>query len=365
MSKKLDSVARYKSGVNITPAEREKRRRYLGATMVTCLVLLMVGGTLHIVKVGAGRMEDMRRLATYNVSDESKRIRAAGEDITLHREDEYGGKHTIGYTVAEAEALLPKKEWATLSAMITIPAGTFEMGTNLVRADDQDHPEHKVNLRAYKIDKYPVTNAQYARFIAATSHRPPSNWTNGKIPDGELLHPVTMVDWYDALAYAKWAGKRLPTEAEYEKAGRGKDARTWPWGNKMDPARLNTYYNNGSASNVTAYPNGASPYDVMDLAGNVDEWTADDFLPYPGTDAPADLFEGKVGRAITPQDKALKVVDLVPVKMHYKVLRGGSWKSDPFSTALYHRNYAFPNFASDFFGFRCAQDIGKHASKRK
>jgi len=361
---KKDTKARYKRAA-LTPAEREQRRRYLGATLVTCVVLLFVGGTLHIVKVGAGRMEDMRHLATYDVRNESKRIRAAGEDITLHREDEYGRRHNKGYTVAEAAALLPKKEWAKLDSMVTIPAGSFEMGTNYARADAQDHPEHKVKLGAYKIDKYPVTNAQYAKFIAATGHRPPSSWKDGIIPDGELLHPVTMVDWYDAVAYAKWAGKRLPTEAEYEKAGRGTDARSWPWGNKMDPSRLNTYYNIGSATNVTAFPKGASPYGVMDLSGNVDEWTANDFLPYPGTDAPAEMFVGKVGKAITAQDKSLKVVDLVPVKLHYKVLRGGSWKSDPFSTALYHRNYAFPMFASDFFGFRCVQDIDKHASKRK
>jgi len=108
---------------------------------------------------------------------------------------------------------------------------------------------------------------------------------------------------------------------------------------------------------VNAYPNGASPYGVMGLSGNVDEWVADDFLSYPGSDAPVDLFQGKVGRATSAQDQAMKVVDLVPIQIHYKVLRGGSWKGDPFSTALYHRNFAFPNYASDFFGFRCAEDI--------
>jgi iron(II)-dependent oxidoreductase len=343
---------------------RARRRRYMTATIITCVVLLMVGGTLHVVKEGAGRMEDMRRLATYDVNEEGKRIRAAGEDITLHHADEYGGKHVAGYSVAEAEALLPKSTWAELDTTIVIPGGPFSMGTDLERADLQDHPLHTVRLPAYRIDKYPVTNAQYARFVAATSHRPPSNWKDGKIPEGELLYPVTLVDWYDAVAYAKWAGKRLPSEAEYEKAGRGTDSRNWPWGNKMDPARVNTYYNMGSATKVTAYPNGASPYGVMDLSGNIDEWMADDFQPYPGSDAPADLFQGKIGRATSAQDQAMKVVDLVPVQVRYKALRGGSWKSDPFSTALYHRNFAFPNYASDFFGFRCAQDIGGHDTRK-
>ena len=125
----------------------------------------------------------------------------------------------------------------------------------------------------------------------------------------------------------------------------------------MDPERLNTYYNVGSASNVDAYPNGISSYGVMGLSGNVDEWVADDFAPYEGSDASPELFQGKIGRVTSAQDQAMKVVDLVPIQIHYKVLRGGSWKGDPFSTALYHRNFALPNYASDFFGFRCAQDI--------
>lgn len=341
----------------VNAEDRAVRKRYLSATLITCVILLMVGGTLHVVKIGANRMEDMRKLASYDLKNESKRERAAGEDIMLHYENENRLGKTTGYTVAEAAKLLPPKKWAELDTTILIPAGQFLMGTNNPRADSQNHPQHTVTLKAYRIDKYPVTNAQYAKFIAATNHRPPSSWKNGRIPEGELLRPVTLVDWYDAKAYAKWAGKRLPTEAEYEKAGRSSDGRVWPWGNKMEPERINTYYNVGSTSNVDAHPRGASPYGVMDLSGNVNEWVADDFLPYPGTDAPKELFIGKVGRATSAKDKAMKVVDLVPVGMHYKVLRGGSWKSDPFSTALYHRNFALPNMASDFFGFRCAESV--------
>lgn len=343
---------------------RARRQRYLSATIVTCIVLLMVGGTAHVVKIGATRLEDMRRLATYDPRDESRHVRAAGEDITLHHEHEFGTNHAAGYTAVEAEGLLPKNKWEEMDAMVTIPAGAFVMGTNLERADAQDHPQHTVKLPAYKIDKYVVTNAQYARFVAATAHRPPLNWKNGKIPEGQLLRPVTMVDWYDAAAYAKWAGKRLPTEAEFEKAGRGTDGRNWPWGNRMEPERVNTYYNVGSATDVNAFPNGVSPYGVMGLSGNVDEWVADDFESYPGSDAPSDLFQGKVGRVNSAQDQAMKVVDLVPVQIHYKALRGGSWKGDPFSTALYHRNFAFPNFASDFFGFRCAVDSDARAKEK-
>lgn len=341
----------------LSEAERVRRKRYLSATLITCVVLLMIGGSLHVVELGSNRMTEMRKKATYDLAEESARIRAAGEDIALHHQHEQNKGRVGGYSVPEAEALLAKAEWRELEAMIVIPGGAFLMGTDMERADAQNRPQHEVVLPAYRVDKYPVTNAQYARFVAATGHRPPSTWKGGRIPVGELKHPVTLVSWYDAAAYAKWAGKRLPTEAEWEKAGRGTDGRRWPWGEKMDPTRLNTYYNVGSATAVTAYPQGASPYGVMDLSGNVNEWTADDFLPYKGSDAPPELFQGKVAKALTGKDEAMKVVDLVVVDKRYKVLRGGSWKGDPFSTSLFHRNYAWANYASDFYGFRCAADV--------
>lgn len=336
---------------------RAKRKRYLNATLVTCAALAMLGGSIHVIMLGADRMAEMRSMSTYDVKEAPSRIRAAGEDLQLHDQNEHQTVKTGNYTVVEAEALLSAAQWRELDTMIAVPAGDFAMGTDREQSDEQDRPAHHVHLAAYRIDKYPVTNAQYARFVAATGHRPPLDWKDGKIPDGELMHPVTMVSWFDAKSYAAWAKKRLPTEAEWEKAARGTEGRRWPWGDAMDAGRLNTYYSVGHATDVTAYPAGASPYGVMDMAGNVSQWTEDDFLPYPGSDAPKELFQGKVAVANTPQDRALKVVDLVPVGARYKVLRGGSWKSDPFSTSGYHRISQWANYASDFFGFRCAENI--------
>jgi len=338
---------------------RAKRKRYLNATLVTCAALAMLGGSIHVVMLGADRMAEMRGMSTYNTKDMPARIRAAGEDIQLHKENEHPEGKVSTYTVAEAEALLSAKQWRELATMIAIPAGDFVMGTDNQRANIQDQPAHHVKLPAYRIDKYLVTNAQYARFVAATGHRPPLDWKDGKIPDGELLHPVTMVSWYDASSYAAWAKKRLPTEAEWEKAARGPKGRRWPWGDSMDATRLNTYYSVGHATDVTAYPRGASPYGVLDMAGNVSQWVEDDYLPYPGSTAPQEVFQGKIAVAKTPEDRAMKVIDFVPVGKHYKVLRGGSWKSDPFSTASYHRISQWPNLASDFFGFRCAKDVSQ------
>jgi len=346
----------YQQRESLTGGERARRWRFFAATLVTCVALAMVGGIVHVLMLGADRLSYMKGKATYDLTEVDQRIRAAGEDITLNRKNEYRLAAESGYTVAEADALLAPEQWLELASMITIPAGDFLMGTDRERSDAQDRPQHRVHLVEYRIDKYPVTNAQYARFVAEAGHRPPLHWEHGRIPPGLELHPVTMVSWFDAAAYARWAGKRLPSEAEWEKAARGPDGRRWPWGDEMDAARLNTYYHIGSSTEVLHYPTGASYYGVFDMAGNVSEWVADDFRPYAGSAAPAELFQGKIGVANTPADRAMQVVDLVPVQGFYKVLRGGSWKSDPFSTSTYHRNFSWPHYASDFFGFRCVTD---------
>jgi iron(II)-dependent oxidoreductase len=345
------------------PAQLERKKRYLGATIITCITLAMIFGALHVVKLGSNRMADMRNKATYDLAEESLHVSAAGEDIFLHAIHEKTEKAEQTYETGEVNSLLTKEQWLELDRMALVPAGSFVMGTNNKRSDAQNKPKHSVSLPAYYIDKYPVTNAQYAQFIVATKHRPPLDWKNGKIPEHKLLHPVTMVSWYDARDFCAWADKRLPSEAEWEKAARGVDGRRWPWGNTMDPKKLNTYYNIGSTTEVMFYANGVSPYGVFDMAGNVSEWTASDFESYEGSTAPAALFEGKVAVAKDPKDRAMKVVDLVPVEAKYKVRRGGSWKSDPFSTSSYHRNFSFPFYASDFFGFRCAKSENSGASQ--
>jgi iron(II)-dependent oxidoreductase len=316
----------------------------------------MVFGTLHVVKLGANRMQDMRDKATYDLAEMKDHLRAAGEDIVRHRQHEERKQAEKTYALNELEALLEPEQWQLLSEMVTIPAGPFAMGTDAKRADEFNKPKHQVTTPAYRIDKFPVTNVEYAKFILATKHRPPLDWDNGAIPDGKLLHPVTMVSWYDAQAYCRWEGKRLPTEIEWEKAARGTDGRRWPWGDSMNPDNLNTYYYVGSTTKVMRYAQGVSPYGVYDMAGNVSEWTASDFKPYEGSAAPKDVFQPKVAQAVTAKDQAMNVADLVEVKGVYKVRRGGSWKSDPFSTSSYHRNFSMPHYASDFFGFRCSQE---------
>jgi len=161
------------------------------------------------------------------------------------------------------------------------------------------------------VDRYEVTNVQYHRFLQATGRRPPQYWTGDAYPPGQADYPVVGVSWEDADAYCRWAGKRLPTEAEWEKACRGSDARLYPWGDAWDPARANvglsqvelwplgiadawlllhatpTGTDGLGLRPVGSYPQGASPDGVMDLAGNVEEWVADWYIGTGYWDLPA------------------------------------------------------------------------------
>ncbi len=160
---------------------------------------------------------------------------------------------------------------------VTIPAGEFTMGSDKTKdkkADDNELPQHRFYLPDYHITRVPVTNAQYKQFVAAESYEPPSHWEKGEIPQGKENHPVVYISWQDAQAFCAWAGVHLPTEAEWEKAARGTDGRIWPWGNALpDKERCNFNGNVGDTTVVGNFPKGSSPYDVLDMAGNVWEWT--------------------------------------------------------------------------------------------
>ena len=282
--------------------------------------------------------------------------------------------------------------------MVLIPAGEFVMGSDKVDTDEEgkqygsskpwyvdEHPRHKVDLPAYKIDKYEVTNAQYREFVRKTDYWFPPSWKeNGYLLAPEVLAvanlptlrrlasdtfhldmdtrtmgrdalmkaiaarqakfdplPVAEVNWFQAHDFCTWVGKRLPTEAEWEKAARGSDGREYPWGSEWDNHRLNA----GEADDwefgvapVGSYPQGASPYGVMDMSGNVMEWVKDWYQPYPGN---------------TYTDKSFG--------KKYKVVRGGGWGglghyalSQFYRTA--YRLYMQPGSQYIDVGFRCAAD---------
>jgi formylglycine-generating enzyme required for sulfatase activity len=160
--------------------------------------------------------------------------------------------------------------------MIYVPAGEFTMGSLDADRDarDEEKPAHTVNLDAFWIDKTEVTNAQYQKCVEAGACKEPTCWDKGDL--NGVDQPVVCVTWDDAQTYAAWAGGRLPTEAEWEKAARGTDERLYPWGDEAaDCDKANFKGCMGRTVTVGSYPDGASPYGALDMAGNVWEWVAD------------------------------------------------------------------------------------------
>jgi formylglycine-generating enzyme required for sulfatase activity len=227
--------------------------------------------------------------------------------------------------------------------MMLIPAGEFLMGSDPdedkdARKDEQ--PRHTLYLPDYFIAKTLVTNAQYAAFVEIAGREPPKGWEGKKPPKGKEDHPVVWVTWYDAMAYCKWlAGAtgrpyRLPGGAEWEKAARGTDGRIYPWGNEWDAGRCNTREGGrGGTTPVGSYPQGASPYDILDMAGNVWEWTCSKYKGYPY--APADGRED--GRA------SAEVL---------RVMRGGSWFDQASYARCAARRRGLPDGLWSSMGFR-------------
>jgi formylglycine-generating enzyme required for sulfatase activity len=179
-----------------------------------------------------------------------------------------------------------------------------------------------------------VTNAQFEQFVKATGYNAGDGWRK-YYTKGKEKHPVVNVSWNDAEAYCKWAGKRLPTEAEWEKAARGNDGRIWPWGNAWDKSKCNSYYGGPRTTTpVGSYPAGASPYGVMDMAGNVLEWCADWYDKNYYTSAPDRNPQG-------------------PSSGIQRVLRGGSWVSgNPYDLRAADRGRNNPEARFDYYGFR-------------
>jgi serine/threonine-protein kinase len=214
--------------------------------------------------------------------------------------------------------------------MILIKGGSFAMG-NDTADDEAEKPEHSVEVKSFYIDKYEVTNQQYLEFIKATKYPAPSHWNNGMFEQGQENYPVVNVDWNDAQKYAEWAKKRLPKEEEWEYAARGDDRRLYPWGRIFSAINANTKESGiGGPTQVGKFSSGASPFNVMDMAGNVLEWTASYYEPYP-----------------TSKAKPLA---------GYIVARGGSWFQEESDARATKRKLVTPDFRRNYIGFRCAKD---------
>lgn len=213
--------------------------------------------------------------------------------------------------------------------MISIPSGNFKMGRD--DGNDFEKPAHDVTVQPFYIDKTEVTNQQFAEFVRQRRRQPPTHWMGGQYAPGEANIPVVNVSWYDARDYCEWANKRLPTEEEWEFAARGRENLLYPYGNQWKP----NFSNAGETGlqkpqAVGSYPDGASPFGVLDMAGNVAEWLGTDYKPYPNSPAKPD--EGN------------------------KIVRGGSFKNPAVEQTATDRFFYRPNAKWEYLGFRCAKN---------
>jgi len=228
-------------------------------------------------------------------------------------------------------------ETKTPQNMVLIPKGYFPMGTGSGSAPDQG-PLHYVYTSAYYIDKFEVSNAEYAEFIEATKHPEPRYWEDERFNPPN--HPVVGVSWYDAMAYARWRGRRLPTEAEWEKAARGNDSRVYPWGEKWAKGFslffVNVYGMEDQYSHtapVDYFPSGISPFGVFNMSGNVWEWCLDWYEPDYYRNSPELNPEG-------------------PETTRMKVVRGGSWINTLDGVQVVRRARNLPHTKNMLYGFR-------------
>ncbi|MGC0318737.1 ergothioneine biosynthesis protein EgtB [Kitasatospora acidiphila] len=267
-----------------------------------------------------------------------------------------------------------------LPAEVLVPAGPFTMGTDTEPwALDNERPAHQVDLPGFAIDTTPVSNAAYQRFIEDGGYQEPRWWSAagwqhcrqaeltaplfwtrqdgvwlrrrfGRVEPVPPEEPVLHVTWYEAEAYARWAGRRLPTEAEWEKAARHDPAtgrsRRFPWGDERPgPEHANLGQRHLQPAPVGSYPAGESPYGARQLIGDVWEWTASDFAPYPGFQA-------------WPYREYSQVFFAGPGQpAEYKVLRGGSFAVAPVACRGTFRNWDYPIRRQIFAGFRTARDL--------
>ena len=253
---------------------------------------------------------------------------------------------------------------ANLENMALIPAGEFQMGSDDDEAFSNEHPVYNVFVDAFYMDKYPVTNAQYKAFVDANpqwrKHRKNKkylsssyydgyylrHWHNNNYPEDKAEHPVVHISWYAAMAYAEWIGKRLPTEAEWEKAARGGlIGQKFPWGNLIETDQANYGKILDTTTPIGIYP--ANEYDLYDMIGNVWEWCLDEYGFY-GSFPHRNLFSDESIMSVTNIFKSIK---------KSRVLRGGSWTTAVQEICIANRCSNHPRFTNPDIGFRCVKSL--------
>ncbi len=293
----------------------------------------------------AAEEEAQRKAETDQLAAEKKRIEEektllARQQAAIDAERKKADEEAARRKAAEQEEARRPRPGAIQrrgldnAEMVYIPAGTFTMGDTRREGLQNEIPAHPVSVWAFWLDRTEVTNTQFFQFARATGFR--ARPALLRVAQGKEQHPVVHVTWEDAMEYCRWTGKRLPTEAEWEYAARGTDGRRYPWGDAWDPNRARFEGNSGGQTTapVGSYPAGASPFGVLDLAGNVWEWTSSLERPYPyvATDGRED-----------------------PAAPGLRVVRGGAWRFKPGALRTSVRWGIQPTDQRPVIGFRCAQ----------
>jgi formylglycine-generating enzyme required for sulfatase activity len=364
-----------------------KGTQYTGIIVAVILGLLLVGGLIYRGSVESRRKaeEKRRELDRARIEKEAERRKAEVEEVAEKVPEEVAPAVSAAPTEpsipvpmpppiadancqADSPQVVKQSGEAAPAGMVYVPTGAFIMGSSAAEGHPDETPPHRVCLSGFYIDKHEVTNAQFKEFTEASGYVTEAEkgasaaddrtWRHPYGPESNAEdmpnHPVVCISWNDANAYALWAGKRLPTEAEWEKAARGTDSRRYPWGNAAPTGTLANIadksielaWSNASlndnhrmASPVGSFPDGKSAYGIEDMGGNVWEWCFD---WWSSTYYETGASNNPVG----------------PESGEFKVVRGGSWFSGADGARAAQRMHFRPNGSSAAIGFRCVKDIG-------
>lgn len=249
--------------------------------------------------------------------------------------------------------------------MLLVPAGPFTMGAN-EGGEQDEHPAHAVTLDAFYLDRTEVTNAAWGECVVAKVCRPKSDAVRTEHPDfNGPSQPVSGVSWDDAAAYCRWRGKRLPREAEFEKAARDTDDRRFAWGNEP-PTHDRTVFSSGHPEDVGTHPTGRGPYGHDDLAGNVWEWMQDEYDPYAYRRSTAATgLPGSCAEITAAQDELRRTgqqgftgTNPIPTECEHAI-RGGAYNYDPRGLRATNRVHHPGRFRIPMLGLRCARDVAR------
>jgi len=304
--------------ISITTKPKSNNKAVLVVGGIAAAILVLIGATTGLFWLLPGEKSS---------TDTTIATNSSAQNITLNSPSKDSMTKTNDSTTASDRP----PTIAAPDGMVYIAGGEFLLGSNT--GDEYSRPAHKVSVAPFFIDLTEVTNEEYKKFLDVSGRKPPTDWKNGAFPDGKARFPVTGVNWDDANAYAKWAGKRLPSEEEWEFAAKGTNNWIYPWGNDWKPEFANADKQRKGMQEV-GRAQGKSPFGLFDMSGNAWEWTSSDAKAYPN------------GKSF-PKNK-----------LKLKIIRGGTWSSNKEDATTIFRTFWGATGQEDYSytSFRCVKD---------